>query len=1007
MRDLDPVPRKTALSPRNVWFKLRGVLELGAAGDFIAAERQLGDLLYDPLLNPDLIRLYREQLDRMIAEQGGARPVPGGAAPIARSWDYLAAPPGGFHPPIRRLLPGAVPPHNFPASLALPRFVGARNETAFLHDAAAALAAPDVAPRRIRRLHVIHAAPPDAGDPRPEAARLLDELDAACRAGRDRIDIDIRLSVFARGASGPPGRIELVPHHLLDPEARAFLGRIAADSDLILFLSGRIRLDSELLLRLLPVAETSDLAVQPIVPAGSEAQATLFGRRQVARPFAGPYPFRALSGLNLAVSARLLRQAGPPDARFASTFTAAGELGFRLYNQGAYFVPTGIPLLEDFDDRSPRSGDHDLYTALCPAHRDRTSDGRFEIPKISIYIPGWNAASYIRRAVDSVLEQDVEDLEVCIADDGSQDGTLSVLERHYADDPRIRWESGRNGGIGHASNRAISMARGMYIGQLDSDDCLKPGAVRRLAGLLDGNPDLVCVYSSAERIDAGGAYMRDEYSWPVFSREKMMMTSIAHHFRMFRRHAWARVGGFREDIVNAVDYDFFLKMAESGRMEHVDEVLYQRRWHGRNTSSMNEAAQTSNTYRVQHEALRRQGLARYWKVSAPDPAQPRMITYARRPGTGVVVFWPDYSYSNPYAKLLYARLSERTEVIAGPIDAAMRALAEVVPPARVTFHLHWLNFLFRDLPDTAAAQAAADEFHGKLAAFCARGGRLVWTVHNAVSHEADFPDIEMDLSRRIADLAEVVHLHSLASLPEVRPFLDLKDEKVRVARHGNYIGAYPDLVSGPAARRQLGLGPDDDVMLFTGQVRPYKGIDSLLQAFRSLLRERPRLRLIVAGEARFDIDSVLGRELDPRARERIIHHDRFIEDEELQLFFRAADLAVYPYRRILTSGSLMLSLSFGVPTVVPDVGMTREVLGGGMAGILYDGEGGGPALEAALREMFRRKDANRMEAMRQAASELARKHEWQDFSDILAGAPHRPMPPAFDPALGAPDARTR
>lgn len=790
MKDLGTLPG-VGLSPRNVWSKLQAMLDAGAAGDLIAAERQFESLRYDPLLSAQLLRIYREQLDRLVPEGGvELRPSPGGAPPIARIWDYLAASPGLFHPPIRRLRPGAGLPSKYPATMVLPKVAGACNDSGFLHDAASAHAARERAFHRIRRLHVVHDGSATA-DPGGNAARLLADLLAANAAGHGRLGLDLRLSVFARGAEQGPDGVEMVSHHLLDPAARPVMDRIMHGSDLVVFLSGEVRLDPELLLRLVPLAEVSDLAVQPLVaPApASGAEATLFGRRAISRAFGGSYPFRALSGLNLAVPARLLRQVGPPETRFTSSFIAAREFGVRLHKAGAYFIPTGLPELVGFDDRADGTGDVALYVALCPDPCARTVDGRFEVPKVSIYIPVWNAASYIRRAVDSVLEQDMEDLEICLADDGSQDDTLEVLDRYYGDDPRIHWVAGRNGGIGYASNRAISMARGMYIGQLDSDDCLKPGAVRRLSERLDSDPNLVCAYSSAERIDADGAWLRDEYSWPVFTREKMMMTSIAHHFRMFRRGAWARVGGFREDIVNAVDYDFFLKMAEAGRMEHLNEVLYQRRWHGRNTSNVNEVAQTANTYRVQREALRRQGLARYWDVNVPDPARPRMITYARKPGVDVVVFWPDYSYSNPYAKLLYAKLARRSEVIAGPVEAAILALREVVPPARVTFHLHWLNFLFRDLPDAAAAQKAADAFHDALVGFVTRGGRLVWTVHNTVSHDTAFPVIELELSRRIAALAEIVHLHSRASLPEVQSLLQLDERKVQVSRHGKIWGS--------------------------------------------------------------------------------------------------------------------------------------------------------------------------------------------------------------------------
>ena len=217
---------------------------------------------------------------------------------------------------------------------------------------------------------------------------------------------------------------------------------------------------------------------------------------------------------------------------------------FRLYNRGCYLRPVPTPEVRDFHVEDA-GADSALFSQLCPNHWDRRRDGIFEVPKVSVYIPAYNAGRYIVRAVESVLEQDVQDLEVCIADDGSRDDTLHQLEHRFGDNPRVRWSTNANGGIGFASNRAISMARGLYIGQLDSDDCLKPGAIRTLAAYLDENPNAVCCYSSCERVDPDGEFLQKEYSWPVFSREKMMITSITHHFRMFRKQAWERTEKFR------------------------------------------------------------------------------------------------------------------------------------------------------------------------------------------------------------------------------------------------------------------------------------------------------------------------------------------------------------------------------------------------------------------------------------------------------------------------------
>lgn len=215
-----------------------------------------------------------------------------------------------------------------------------------------------------------------------------------------------------------------------------------------------------------------------------------------------------------------------------------------------------------------------------------------------------------------------------------------------------------------------------------------------------------------------------------------MITSIAHHFRMFRRQTWERTTGFREDIVNGVDYDIFLKMSELGAFRHVEEKLYQRRWHGENTSHVNEHHQTANTHRVQREALARQGLSRFWDVHVPDPEKPRNVTYQLRPDTRMVVFWPDYSRSNPYQKLLYGKLRQTAEVVAGDIDAALRVIdTKAAPAENVTFHLYWLNALFRKVTTEEAARTAAETFVTKLVRLRLAGARLIWTIHNTLSHD--------------------------------------------------------------------------------------------------------------------------------------------------------------------------------------------------------------------------------------------------------------------------------
>jgi O-antigen biosynthesis protein len=991
--------------PRNIWARLFQALDLARAGQTRQARIAFDAIKYAPALRKDglgddIQHLYARQLD-LLCQQ--TNPDDNADFPKFNSpADFLGSTDPRVLLPLRTLDISKTHPAPYPVGLALPRHQGAGNATQFLYQAAATFSAHTG--RRYgagqglnRTILIIHS--PDTA---AAATALIGDLNAQDFAGH------IRLAVFwpqeptgggaGTGAETARVQIDRYTMPLLSPQGTAQLGRLTtteASVDLVIFVSGAVRLDNSAVARADHLGRISDRLVQPLIPAlGSDNKAmsptTLFSIGAAQKTISARYPFRDVAGLNFALSTALLHRTGLPDGRFQTLYQAGRELAFRCFNTGAWFEPLQVTAVAEVGRKegtsAPELADKALFIGLCPNHWDRKKDGTYAHPKISIYIPAYNAQNYIRDAIDSVLNQDLTDLEVCIADDGSRDGTLALLEQTYGAEPRVRVVSNPNGGIGYASNQAIEMARGLYIGQLDSDDRLKPGAVRQLVDYLDAHPDIVCCYSACERVDAGGTYLQDEYNWPIWSHEKMMITSIAHHFRMFRKQAWERTSHFRQDIANAVDYDMFLKLAETGGFHHLDKKLYQRRWHGDNTSHVNEGTQTGNTYHVQREALARQGLAPFWDVYVPDPKLPRKVTYRRKPGKRMVLFWSDYSRSNPYQKLLYGKASRDVEFCAGPIEAATVILDQTVAqkgdPGQISFHLHWLNFLLRDVTTQLKAERYVADYLAKLEAFKAKGGHLVWTIHNTLSHDSPFAALEQQMSQRIVELADVLHVHSAASVPEISAAFVLDPAKIAISRHGHYGGVYPNYVSRAVARGNLGIDPDEDVILFSGQVRPYKGVETLIAAFSTLLADRPKARLLIAGEMKADILGALLTPLSPVERARIQIVARFIEDTELQLFFAAADVAVYPYHNILTSGSLLLALSFGTPAIIPEVGMTREVLGNTDAGVLYGGPDG-TTLGAALARVMAQKDAGKLAVMQTAARAAALAQDWPDLQTTL------------------------
>lgn len=332
-------------------------------------------------------------------------------------------------------------------------------------------------------------------------------------------------------------------------------------------------------------------------------------------------PFRFFSGGNVAFSKKWIERVGSFDEEFTAWGGEDNEFGYRLYREGCFFknLDGGMayhqepPGKENETDRvAGKLVTSEQVSQKVPYIYRKLTDFKeaklYEKPLVSIYIPAYNAEDTIVRCVNSALNQSITDLEVCICDDGSTDGTLAVIEKHYADNPRVRYISQKNQGIGAASNSAVKLCQGYYIGQLDSDDYLNSDAVKLCLREFMKDQSLVCVYAANNNVDVEKGITVVGYNWPFFSREKITSAMICHHFRMFSYRAFSLVGGFDDAILNAVDYDIYLKLSELGPFSHINKIVYNRILHGNNTSILNNAQQNKNAALVVGNSLKRQKL---------------------------------------------------------------------------------------------------------------------------------------------------------------------------------------------------------------------------------------------------------------------------------------------------------------------------------------------------------------------------------------------------------------
>jgi beta-1,4-mannosyltransferase len=300
----------------------------------------------------------------------------------------------------------------------------------------------------------------------------------------------------------------------------------------------------------------------------------------------------------------------------------------------------------------------------------------------------------------------------------------------------------------------------------------------------------------------------------------------------------------------------------------------------------------------------------------------RMISaVAPRAGAnpGVVAYFPVFR-GNPYQSILYSALPT-VGLGAAPIYGTDQAvqLADVVHGSDidVVVHLHWLHLVTSQASDEEAARANAKEFIEDLNKLRDLGTRLLWTVHNVLPHDDRFPDVDVQLCRDVVSIVDRVHVMSPRTCELSAPWFRLPTEKVFVIPHPSYDGAYPNWLTHEQARVELGIPSGVITFALVGAVKPYKGLTELLNAFDQLVLAEPgRFMLLVAGQPD-DTDET--RSFCERAllHPATLASFRKIPAEDIQLYLKAADVAIFPYRRSLNSGALSLALTFGLPMIVP------------------------------------------------------------------------------------------
>jgi glycosyltransferase involved in cell wall biosynthesis len=208
-------------------------------------------------------------------------------------------------------------------------------------------------------------------------------------------------------------------------------------------------------------------------------------------------------------------------------------------------------------------------------------------PKVSIVIPVYNGANYLREAIDSALGQTYENVEVIVINDGSDDnGKSEKIALSYGDS--IRYLHKENGGVASALNAGIKFARGEYISWLSHDDLYYSFKIERQIALFSMMPSSNLIpYSDYVAIDSDSNFIHTiQLSAPreCDSRRSFLYllfkSSVHGCSLLLPKRCFNEVGYFNEGLKGTQDYDLWFKLLKRGyEFTHIPEVLICSRWH--------------------------------------------------------------------------------------------------------------------------------------------------------------------------------------------------------------------------------------------------------------------------------------------------------------------------------------------------------------------------------------------------------------------------------------------
>lgn len=219
-----------------------------------------------------------------------------------------------------------------------------------------------------------------------------------------------------------------------------------------------------------------------------------------------------------------------------------------------------------------------------------------ETPLVSIVTPSYNQAAFLEQTLCSVLEQDYPSIEYLVADGGSTDGSVEIIQR-YAN--RLAWwVSEKDHGQAEAINKGFARAKGKYVAWINSDDYYQPGAIRTAVKVLEQNPELGMVYGNVQVVDKDGRVLNNlRYNnWGL--EDLMTFHIIGQPSVIMRRSVLEKAGYLNLSFHFMLDHQLWLRMGLQAGMLYIPQLIAGAHYHEDCKNQLQAAEFGKESYRI-------------------------------------------------------------------------------------------------------------------------------------------------------------------------------------------------------------------------------------------------------------------------------------------------------------------------------------------------------------------------------------------------------------------------